>query len=293
MAQAALSTWHDPRPLTTRRFEPEFPTSIPKQWCAGDAFVTQVLNTYTALVPGNEGFYIRTLRKCLPKGLPAGLEAQVVAFSMQEGQHGVGHRRCWSLLSQQGYRFRGYAHWVDKLAYGFVEHALPLRVAVAMVACIEYANAYLGHEFLSQRILRDAHPDMRALFEWHFAEEIEHKGVSYDVMQAVAPGYVTRVVGVLLTLPLFYLLMTAGAISFMVQDGSLWRASTWRAAWRHLVSRDRMIARTLGHVINYLRPSFHPWQVDDRALAEETIARIGAKLATVERAVDTEVFATA
>jgi predicted metal-dependent hydrolase len=107
-------------------------------------------------------------------------------------------------------------------------------------------------------------------------------------MEAVAPGYLTRIAGALLTLPLFYLLMTAGAISFMVQDGSLLRFAAWKGAWRHLVSRDRMIVRTLGHVFRYLRPSFHPWQENDRALAEETIARIGPKLALVERGADAE-----
>jgi predicted metal-dependent hydrolase len=272
-----------PPPLPTRRLEAEFAPSTPRIWCPGDPFLTHVLNTYTVLVPGNEGFYIRTLRKALPRIADPALREQVTAFSMQEGQHGVAHRRCWAMLAAQGYRFRGYAKAVDVLAYGFVERALPLSIGVAMVACIEHANAYLGHEFLSQRILRDVPRDMRSLFEWHFAEEIEHKAVSWDVLQAVAPGYPTRVAGVLLTLPLFYLLMTAGAVSFLVQDGSLFTAAAWRGAWRHFFSAHRMVARTLGHVARFLRPGFHPWEQDDRALAAAAVAEYAPILTPVTR----------
>jgi predicted metal-dependent hydrolase len=282
MADAAGSPCREVRPLTTRRLEAQFRSSTPRHWCPNNPFLTHVLNTYTVLVPGNEGFYIRTLRKALPQFTDTGLEQQTIGFIMQEGQHGVGHRRCWALLSEQGYRFRGFARGVDILAYGFVERVMPLRIRVSMVACIEHVNAYLGHEFLSQQILRDADADMRTLFEWHFAEEIEHKGVSFDVLKHVAPGYLTRLAGVLLTLPLFYLLMTVGALRFMAQDRSLWRATTWRLARRHLWGEHHMVARTLRHIGRYLRPRFHPWQDDDRKLAEQALRGAAAALTLLE-----------
>jgi len=71
---------------------------------------------------------------------------------------------------------------------------------MAMVSCVEHVNAYLGHEFLAQRMLEDADPDLRVLFEWHFAEEIEHKHVAYDVMQHLWPSYVLRLLGALMCL---------------------------------------------------------------------------------------------
>ncbi len=290
MADATGSPWREARPLTTRSFETQFRSSTPRHWCPNNPFLTHVLNTYTVLVPGNEGFYMRTLRKALPQFTDPRLKQQAIGFIMQEGQHGVGHRRCWTLLSEQGYRFAGFARGVDILAFGFVERAMPLKVRVSMVACIEHVNAYLGHEFLSQQILHDADPDMRALFEWHFAEEIEHKGVSFDVLKHMAPGYLTRLAGVLLTLPLFYLLMTVGALRLMAQDRSLWRATTWRLARRHLWGEHHMVARTLRHIGRYLRPRFHPWQDDDRELAEEALRRAAPAL---KPAKDREILETA
>jgi len=268
--------------LPTRRLETQFPSSTPRHWCSGNPFLTHLLNTYTVLVPGNEGFYIRTLRKALPQCTDPGLKEEVIGFVMQEGQHAIGHRRCWSLLTEQGYRFHGFARSVDVLVYGIAERIVPLKIRVSMVACIEHVNAYLGHEFLSQQILRSAHPDVRALFEWHFAEEIEHKGVSFDVLTHLAPGYLTRLVGVLLTWPLFYMLMTLGTLRLMAQDRSLWCVATWRLAWRHLWGEHHMIARTFRHIARYLRPRFHPWQDDDRELAAQALYRTAPALTCVE-----------
>ena len=41
----------------------------------------------------------------------------------------------------------------------------------------------------------------------------------------------------------------------------------------HLFSRDHMFRRTLKHVFDYLRPGFHPWNLDDAALARQAIER--------------------
>lgn len=114
---------------------------------------------------------------------------------------------------------------------------------------------------------------MRALMEWHFAREIEHKRVTYDVLCAVAPSYLVRLLGFVLTVPLFYLLITLGAARFLAQDGLLWKRSTWWQLWRHLGPGHHMVVRTLRHLGRYLHPGFDPGQLDDHELASAVIAR--------------------
>lgn len=273
MVRACLSSQREAVPLVARRLDIQVQSTAARHWCSGNPFLTHVLNAYTVLAPGNEGFYIRTLREALTHLTDRELIEQVTGFMMQEGQHAIAHRRCWALLNEQGYRFNDFARGVDAIVYGPLERAVPLKVRVSIVACVEHVNAYLGHEFLSQRILRDADPGLCALFEWHFAEEIEHKGVSFDVLTQLAPGYLTRIAGVLVTLPLFYLLMTIGALRLMAQDRSLWCLATWRLAGRHFWGDHHMVARTLGHIARYLRPRFHPWVRDDSELAAQALRR--------------------
>ena len=259
--------------LQVREFLPDFSGTYPRHWCSGDTAISHTLNTYTLLVPGNEGYFIRTLKRCMPLLSDPADHGMVRRFMRQEGQHGAGHRRYWAALEAQGYRIAAFQACVDGFLYKVLEPLTPLKLRLSMVACIEHINAYMGHEFLAQRILEDAQPDLRALFEWHFAEEIEHKHVAYDVLALVAPSYGLRLLGAALVLPLFYGLIGFGTLRLMAQDGSLFERSAWSSLARHLFSRHRMARRTCRHVLAYLRPRFHPWQLDDRNLAQMAIKR--------------------
>jgi predicted metal-dependent hydrolase len=210
--------------------------------------------------------------------------AMVRAFCLQEGQHGVGHRRFWKVLTEQGYSFERFEKAVGAFAYKFLERVTPLPVRVSMVACVEHINAFLGEEFLRGDLLHAADPPVKALFEWHFAEEIEHKHVAFDVLQAVSPSYPVRVLGALLVVPFFYLLMMTGTLNFLRQDGLLFKRSTWRAFRLHFWGRDHLAHRTISHLWNYLRPGFHPEQTNNRDLAAAVIARYAAMEASpIER----------
>lgn len=260
-------------PLQPRRFLPAFGTDTPRHWCGGDPALTHILNAYTLLVPGNEGYFIRALKRCLPLLDDPSDRDMARLFMRQEGQHGAGHHRYWAVLKAQGYRIAGFQSTVDGLLYKVMEPLTPLKLRLSMVACVEHVNAYMGHEFLRQRILADAVPELRALFEWHFAEEIEHKHVAYEVLGKVAPAYPLRLLGAAVVLPMFYGLTTLGMIWFLAQDGALLKVGTWRALGRHLFGRHRMAARTCGHIAAYLRPGFEPWQLQDRPLATEVVER--------------------
>lgn len=259
--------------LVARHFASPLNDDIPRNWLPAAPAVAAVLNTYTVLVPANEAFYMRTLNACLPLLRNPELRDASIAFIRQEAEHGVAHKRYWRNLERQGYRFRRFERLVEKLTFRVMEKIAPLSLRLSMVSCVEHINAFVGHEFLSQGVLRDAHPEMRAMMEWHFAEEIEHKSISFDVLQAVAPSYAVRFAGLAMTAPLFYTLMTLGMLRFLAQDGLLFRPSVWRQLLRHLGSGHRMLPRTLGHLLAYARPSFHPSQLDNMALAQTVILR--------------------
>lgn len=259
--------------LVPRRFAAELNLDIPRGWLPDNPVVSSFLNAYTVLVPANESFYIRTLRQCMPRIHAPVLLAASAGFIHQEAQHGVAHKRYWLNLDAQGYRFRGFERSVEKLTFRIIERTLPLSLRMALVSCVEHINAYMAHEFLSQEILAAADPRMRALMEWHFAEEIEHKSVSFEVLQAVAPSYAVRLIGFLLTAPLFYLVLGIGTANLLLQDRLLARPATWRQLWLHLGPGHHMLVRSLRHLLRYLRPRFHPDQLDDRHLAAAAIAR--------------------
>jgi hypothetical protein len=225
------------------------------------------------LVPRNEAFYISTIRAVEPKITEPVLAGAIDRFIRQEAQHGAAHHKVLPLLEAQGYRFRTAAKCVNGLVYGISETIVPIHVRMSMVACVEYVNAFLGHEVLSQHMLEGSDPELQALYSWHFAEEIEHRSVSFDALTAISPSYLLRVAGAALTLPLFYLLLSLGAVWFGAQDRTLFTAAWWRGAWRHLFGRHRMVRRAIGHIAAYLRPGFHPARRLDDRLAADAVLR--------------------
>ncbi|MDR7068341.1 putative metal-dependent hydrolase [Pseudoxanthomonas japonensis] len=244
--------------ITPRRFAAEFPSDVPRHWLPGNEVISSLLNAYTILVPANEAFYIRTLNTCLPRVADEELRRRCQAFIRQEAQHGVAHKRYWGNLDMQGYAFRGLERAIDHGIFRAMDRVAPLWLRASLVSCVEHINAYLGYEFLSQSILAEADPRLRSLMEWHFAEEIEHRAVAFDLLQAISPGYVVRLLGAVTTASLFYLLMTGVTVWLLAQDRVLWRRSTLRQAVYHLGVGHRMARRTLRHLFNYLRPDFHP-----------------------------------
>lgn len=259
--------------LIARRFVAPLTPEIPKNWLPGAPALSAILNTYTILVPANEAFYMRTLNHSLPRIRSQELLQAARAFIHQEAEHGVAHKRCWRILEEQGYRFRGFERSIDRLTFRLIERIFPLSMRLSMVSCVEYVNAFFAFEFLSQKILADAHPQMRALIEWHFAEEIEHKTVAFDVLNAVSSSYLTRVGGMLMTIPLFYALMTLGMIRFLWQDRLLHKPAVWRQFFRHLGTGHGMFRRTLGYLFAYVKPSFHPSAIGGEDLASDIIER--------------------
>lgn len=259
--------------ITPRRFVAPTPLDSPRHWLPGNEVVSSLLNAYTVLVPANEGFYVRTLKACMPRVHDQALRARCIDFIRQEAQHGVAHTRYWDNLDAQGYRFRTFEKCADRLVFRVMEKIGPLWLRASLVSCVEHINAYLGYEFLTQDILADADSGVKDLMEWHFAEEIEHRRVAFDLLQAIAPAYGVRLLGFVMTVGLFYTLMGGLAIALLVQDGLLWRGNTLRQLRWHLGSGHHMLKRTTMHLLDYLRPGFHPSQLGGDALAAAVLAR--------------------
>ncbi len=259
--------------IVPRRLNVEFDADMPRHWCGGSPFMTHMLNVYTLLVPDNELYYIRHINRMLDRVEDPALQQRIRDFCRQEAQHGSGHRAFWDVLDAQGVRYRRFVGFVGWFNYRLLEPLIPRRLHLANIACIEHINAYLGNLYLERDLLREAEPRLRLLFNWHFAEEIEHKCVAYDAFVAAGGTYFQRVLGALLVVPLFYLINTGGTFYLLAQEGQLLRRRTWRDIGRFLF-RDGALVHALRNLAAYLKPGFDPIQVDDFALAHDFFAQL-------------------
>ena len=264
-----------------RRMDFPFSDDIPRHWFAGLAVPTHVINAVNLLFPAGERFFVRTLRHYLPALQDdAEMLAQLRGFLGQENHHAREHERFFAVLEAQGYRIREFLDRYERITYGIIEKHMPQPLRLASTAACEHFTAILAEHMLATGALAHAHPVLRDLLSWHAAEEIEHKSVAFDVLQRMHPSYALRLLGLAWASSLLALWWFLAARMLLAQDGVTraqvreQRARMTRvrgrrhAIWQHVFLRG---------ILEYARPGFHPWNRDDRHLAEPYLARIGQR----------------
>jgi uncharacterized protein len=260
--------------IHVRRMDFPFDASIPKHWFAGSPVASHVANGINLLFPSGERFFVRSVRHFIDRIDDPELRAEAKAFAGQEGNHAREHERFFELLEQQGYEIRSFLGRYEEFSYRFLERVTPPEVRLSATAACEHFTAIMAEGALSEGLLDDAHPTMRALLLWHACEEIEHKSVAFDVLERVDPRYRVRVAGLALAA------LSLGAWWFLAtrmllrQDG-LSRREVRRELRR--LGRERPILQGvfLRGIREYLQKDFHPWNNDNGALAREYLASIG------------------
>jgi predicted metal-dependent hydrolase len=237
----------------------------------GNALATHFFNALNLLFPDGERFFVKAVHDHLARIDDPTLLADARAFESQEGQHAREHEAFFAVLEKQGYdfaehlaRFRRFSRWSMR--------KIPEALRLSMTAGAEHYTATLGALALECDLLDDCDPSMRELITWHALEEIEHKSVAFDVLRATHPGYVLRVSGFFLATMSIGYFTARGVVLFVTQDRI---SAQERERLRSELRRDPKLAvfrkRLTRGLAAYLRPGFHPTDVEDRHLVDEYV----------------------
>jgi predicted metal-dependent hydrolase len=260
--------------ITVRHPDLPFDESIPRHWADGNPVASHIFNSLNLTFPEGERFFIRAVNDHVKDIEDPALRQQARAFAGQEAVHGREHERYFEILRAQGYRIDEFLRRFERFLRFM--NRMPRSLRLAMTAGAEHYTATLGHFAISNPEMRKFHPTMQALIIWHAVEEVEHKAVAFDVMQAAGIGYVTRIAGYVLAT--FALLGWAGIGCRMLlrQDG-IPRGEV-AARRRELEARvdPALIAHTRRQLRAYFRRDFHPNDVDDLDQAHARLAEVQA-----------------
>lgn len=243
---------------------------IPAHWWNGNAVVTHVANGVAMLFPAGERFFVRSVRHFAKSIDDDVLRTQIDRFFKQEGRHAKEHDRMTRVLAAQGYDVDRFLSFYERLGYGIIERISTPELRLATTAACEHFTALLAEEALATDILATAHPAVRALLQWHAAEEIEHRAVAFDVLAAVDARYGLRMAGLGMAsacLGGFWLVAT---LSLLAQERKLGARRLWRdfVAFRNAPGRSVF----LEGIRAYTRRDFHPLDMKIDALAETYFA---------------------
>ena len=227
--------------------------------------------------PDGERFFIEAVRDHMGEIDDPALVKQIRGFFGQEGRHAHEHEHYFETLRAQGYEIDTF---LDRFVrfMRFMTRWLPKSLRLSMTAGAEHHTATLGSFAFEDPMIDDAHPTMRALILWHATEEVEHKAVAYDVLQATHPSYLLRIAGLALSTAVLFGWSGVATRMLLRQDiesGRLTRADVDAAAKALKERRRQDVKRLRGNMRNYLRRDFHPNQVDDLGQAHAKLSEIG------------------
>jgi predicted metal-dependent hydrolase len=255
--------------IVPRKFEFRDLDSIPKYWFGGNVLITHLENTFSILIPPGERFFIQSVRNYADRVRDPAFAKLVQAFIAQEGHHTRAHHEFNRHFERFGIDIaREQAH-ADRIMTRASRY-LPKKIQLGITVFFEHLTATGAHLlFAEPEIARLIHPEALRFWQWHAAEELEHKAVAFDLLRQAGGGYWTRVfsalVGLLWFGPTFFRMARR-----MLREDPQPISAEMRAQAKMLDRKARAIQTPL--LLAYFKPGFHPWKLDDLPYMEQWYA---------------------
>jgi predicted metal-dependent hydrolase len=239
---------------------------VPRYWMDNDPFMTHFMNALSLTFPPGERMFMDAVRAVRERVKNPDTQRDIAGFLAQEALHSREHGDLNSALEAMGYPARALENYVRESIAGHHQDDDP-RGKLAATVALEHITAILGHKLLSQPEIQALfHSEVRPLWMWHAVEEMEHKGVAYDVYQEVFGEYAPRAIALLLTTIGLFATAHAFQFEFLRRDGLAYKPSIWLKGLWKMWGRNGLLVDMIPVWFDYFRLDFHPWQIDDSKL---------------------------
>lgn len=244
----------------------------PKRWWhSDDPIATAWYNSVSSSLPRGEQFFVEIIQQ-YRNSLPPQLEREAKAFVRQEMNHAREHNLFNRQAGEYGYDVESIGRGIDEMLD--LAKSKPIEISLAVSIALEHFAASISHKLLTDpRYLKGADPEAADLWRWHAIEELEHKGLVFDVWLwetrdwSKGRRYRTRVLVAAKVTRKYFRNRVKDALGLLAQDG----ITGWRARWRlhkFLWLTPGMMTRMFFEWAAILLPGFHPWNRDHRALIQ-------------------------
>jgi uncharacterized protein len=266
-----------------RKVDFKFEKPFPKHWYNDNPVATHFMNAQHLAFPDGEKFFIRSVKAFADvyKNDPE-LKKRVDNFIGQEGTHYAEHQKFWDIMESQDLQPMKFVDFFRKTAWNGIENwarttlkknNLGNKIALSVTVALEHYTAMLAESGIINKDITEKMPqEMKDLFMWHAAEEIEHKAIPFDVLKKVDDSYALRVGGMAIATWGLWFYLVAGTVVLTYNDKDV-KAKDIPKDLYLFVSRFRQsfggtLAAQFGQ---YFRRDFHPDQIDNYHLAEELL----------------------
>ena len=254
--------------LEVRNIEFDLNKQLSKDWLDNDPFKTAFFNALSMSFPAGERFFIDSVRHFRDKVKDPKLKQEISRFIGQEAMHSREHKKYNQMLCEA----RGYSQRTmegrTEAAVRLGEKKLSREGQLAMTCGVEHLTAILADKILKGWMLCNVEPKIRSLWEWHAAEELEHKSVAFDVYMDIGGNYKARKRTLRIFTVNFLLDLLANTTYMLRKDKKLWKWSTLKSGLNFLLAKGGVLREMRSDYLMYFDSGFHPWDDDNRDLLE-------------------------
>lgn len=236
----------------------EFKETIQKHWLDNSPFKTHFLNSLTLIFPLGERYFIRSINKVMGQIESELLRSEAKEFIKQEAQHSVEHEKFFHVLEDQGYEFHSLVDLMDTIVLEYLEPFFDKNTNLSITAGLEHITALLSEISLEENFLDGAPDKLKQLFDWHAAEEIEHRSVAFDVLQSITKNYSTRVQGLIIGYTIISIYSGFTTLYLLNQDKELFKFKTINDFSNIFFFKEKLFFKAAKIFLRYLHIDFHP-----------------------------------
>ncbi len=246
------------------RFNKDPFDQVPAYWSGGTPLQNYVLTTLSHMFPDGERFFIRSVKRFADRATDQKMQKEIKAFIGQEMQHGLAHERFNQALDRSTASMSWFMTLFTVPTFEWLEPTLhnmgiAYKFALGCTAAAENMTAgFAENVFRNQEEISRMREDIRNLFLWHAAEEMEHRHLAFDLLQIVDGSYLNRMASATFTYLIIGFYVVLGTVYLMASDknypwqdlpGDLWR----------LFTEDKALGKiAIQGFFDYARPDFHP-----------------------------------
>jgi predicted metal-dependent hydrolase len=253
---------------TRRDIKFNLPADRISDWNKNSAHLSHFMNTMSIVFPVGERFFIQSVRNYRDQITDPELQQAVTGFIGQEAMHGREHEEYNEALFARAPSAKKFEDHIARLL-GWVQKNTPKSGQLSATIALEHFTAIMADTLLKHpEMLQDADPRYAALWRWHALEETEHKSVAFDVWESVMGrgprAYVERTGGLVLATVIFWYKIFPTYVRILRDEGKLTDIKGWRTWFHYSLGEVGFLRKLAGPWADYFRPTFHPWDHDNR-----------------------------
>lgn len=232
--------------------------NVDQYWFDHNPALTHFMSALSVLFPDGERFFMKCMNAYRTK-LPKDLQTELNEFCMQEANHGRVHTLLNTKLDTSPL-LRDLENETKAIIDKYTKY-MTKKQKLAVTVCLEHLTAVMGKQLVVRDDMTDTMTsDIKDVWLYHAAEEVEHAHVSFDIYKAVGGGYLLRS-GLMIPCIIALALVVGCHWYRIMKYDKIGGFKNLPGAINVLFGRKGFITEMDKGVLAWFKPNFHPHDI--------------------------------